>query len=248
MHQDHDVHAVLDVHAALAELGHLSFEGNTLASIMTSVAGLTKRVLPGAPEVSVTLWEGSHWQTTSSTSPLATGLDERQYDGGDGPCLTCARTGRPVHAPQLSQELRWPAFTAAALRAGVHSVLCLPVPLQQDAVAAINAYAATPLAFDEEAVALAVTFAGYASVALANMHLYDAKARLSEQLQTALGSRAVIDQAIGIVMGARRISSERAFEVLTSLSQESNRKLRDVAAALVAEAVAGAPEKDRSSR
>jgi AmiR/NasT family two-component response regulator len=83
---------------------------------------------------------------------------------------------------------------------------------------------------------VAQTFAGYAAVALANAHLYDAQATLAQHMQAAMENRAVIEQAKGIIMGDRRCSPDEAFQILTKLSQDTNRKLRDVATALVANA------------
>jgi AmiR/NasT family two-component response regulator len=81
---------------------------------------------------------------------------------------------------------------------------------------------------------LAQTFAGHAAVALANAYLYHSTAELARHLQTAMDSRAVIEQAKGIVMAERRCGPDEAFAFLTAVSQETNRKVRDVAAALVA--------------
>jgi len=92
-------------------------------------------------------------------------------------------------------------------------------------------------AFDEEAVVLAQTFAGYAAIALANAHLYDVSATLAQHLAAAMENRAVIEQAKGIIMADRRCTPDEAFTILSKLSQESNRKVRDIAAALVATVV-----------
>jgi hypothetical protein len=105
-------------------------------------------------------------------------------------------------------------------------------------MAALNIYSTDEGAFDHDVVDLAKTFSAYAGVALANMHLYAAQARVAEQLQAAMASRAVIEQAKGMVMGERRCDADTAFDVLVKLSQDSNHKLRDVAQALVDEASA----------
>jgi AmiR/NasT family two-component response regulator len=107
------------------------------------------------------------------------------------------------------------------------------VPLQREVTAALNIYSVGEDAFDDDAVALASTFGAYAGVALANMHLYEAQGQVAEQLQVAMQSRAVIEQAKGILMGQRRCSAEEAFNALVLLSQAANRKLRDVAQELV---------------
>jgi hypothetical protein len=97
--------------------------------------------------------------------------------------------------------------------------------------------------FDEDATVVAQTFAGYAAVALANAHLYNTTVTLARQMQAAMEGRAVIEQAKGIIMGARYCGADEAFRVLVTISQNTNSKLRDVAAALVARA-----EKSESDR
>jgi GAF domain-containing protein len=113
--------------------------------------------------------------------------------------------------------------------------MSVPVPLQREVLAALNIYSTRPDAFDDAAAELGVTFAAYAGVTLANKHLYDAQGRVVEQLQNAMRSRAVIEQAKGIVMAERRCTAQEAFDVLVHMSQEQNRKLRDVAQTLVDE-------------
>ena len=110
------------------------------------------------------------------------------------------------------------------------------MPLQREVLAALNIYSTESDAFDDATVEVASTFAAYAGVALANVHLYTAQGQVAEQLQTAMRSRAVIEQAKGVLMGQRRCTSQEAFDVLVALSQRTNRKLRDVAQAVVDEA------------
>lgn len=115
----------------------------------------------------------------------------------------------------------------------MRSSVSIGLPVQDAVVGALNVYGSRPAAFDDGDVQVATTFAGYAAIALANAHLYDSTATLTNQMQQAMESRAVIEQAKGIVMGERRCSGDEAFALLARVSQESNRKLRDVAAAMV---------------
>jgi transcriptional regulator with GAF, ATPase, and Fis domain len=136
----------------------------------------------------------------------------------------------------MAIEYRWPQWSRRAYEAGAHSSLAIGLPLQEGVSGALNIYGAHAHAFDPEAIALAQTFARYAAVALGNAHLYDSTATLAEHMRTAMTSRAVIEQAKGIIMGQQRCDADQAFAILTKVSQDSNRKLRDVAAALVARA------------
>jgi AmiR/NasT family two-component response regulator len=115
----------------------------------------------------------------------------------------------------------------------VNSSLSIGLPVYEAVNGALNLYATKPENFDEDAIILAETFAGYAAVALANAHLYDVTASLAQHMQAAMRNRAVIEQAKGIIMGERRCTADEAFRILSKLSQDTNRKLRDVAAALV---------------
>jgi GAF domain-containing protein len=221
---------------AFAELARVSLVNASVPSVMDTISQLTKRTLPGAAEVSVTLVEHGRARTVAFTGALAMDLDERQYERGYGPCLGAVDGGEPVHITDMRTETRWADWTADAHQQGVRSSLSLPVPLERTVTAALNIYGTAQDAFRAEDVKLASTFATYAGVALTNIHLYQVKSRLAEDLATAMTSRAVIEQAKGILMVTRRCTADEAFNVLVWLSQNSNRKLREVAQALVDQA------------
>jgi GAF domain-containing protein len=218
---------------AFEELARVSLDAQSLESLMMKVATLTKRTLPGADEVSVTLIEKGRPTTVAFTGPLAMALDERQYELGRGPCLDSIEAGQPVRISSMAKEERWRDWAAAAVEQGAGSSMSIPVPLQREVACALNIYSTSEDAFDDAGAELGATFAAYAGVTLANMHLYQAQGKVVEQLQVAMRTRAVIEQAKGIVMGERRCTAEEAFNTLVRMSQDSNRKLRDVAQAVV---------------
>jgi GAF domain-containing protein len=226
-------HRPIDPIEAFAELGRIKLGETDLPGVLTRVSGLARRTIPGAEEVSVTFLgqEGAH--TAAFTGPLALHLDELQYEYGHGPCLAAARDAAVVTVSDMSTEVRWPDWTVRAVQAGALSSLSIGLPIQESVTGALNIYGVKPNAFDDDAATLAQTFAGYAAVALANAHLYDTTATLAAQMQSAMESRAVIEQAKGIIMGERRCTADEAFAILAKISQDSNRKLRDVAAQIV---------------
>ena len=226
----------LDPNDAFAELARVKLGETDLHGILGKIAELAKAAIPGADEVSVTLVRGSHPHTAAFTGELALACDERQYEEGRGPCLDAAAGAATFSLPDMSREARWPGYVPRALEAGAHSSVSIGLPVQEAVTGALNVYATKPQAFDNDAIVLAQTFAGYAAVAVANAHLYDSQATLAQQMQAAMESRAVIEQAKGIIMSERRCSAEEAFAVLSKVSQQTNRKVRDVAAALVASA------------
>lgn len=226
----------LDPTEAFAELGRIKLNETDLEGIMRTVADLAKRTVTGVDEASVTLVRGRSAHTAAYTGDLALTLDEWQYASGGGPCLDAAASTSTVSLPDLTGEPRWPEFIAHAIDNGVRSSLSVGLPVHEQVSGALNLYALEPAAFDDDAVVLAQTFAGYAAVALANAHLYDVTATLAQHLQAAMENRAVIEQAKGIVMADRHCTADEAFTILSKLSQDTNRKLREVAAALVASA------------
>ncbi|MEV4279673.1 GAF and ANTAR domain-containing protein [Actinoplanes xinjiangensis] len=218
---------------AFAELGRIKLAETDLEGVLDRIAVLAQRTIPGAGEVSVTLVRNAGAHTAVFTAESARALDESQYKAGYGPCLDAAATATTFSLPDMAQESRWPEFARRAADAGFPCSLSVGLPVHTDVTGALNIYATEVRALDEDAIELAQAFAGYAAVALANAHLYDTNASLAQHLQAAMQSRAVIEQAKGILMGGRRCSAEEAFMILTRLSQDTNRKLRDVAAALV---------------
>jgi GAF domain-containing protein len=221
---------------AFGRLGRMKLGETDVNGVLDEVAALAKRTIPGADEVSVTLIERQVAHTATYTGQLALTLDEWQYGRGYGPCLDASASAATLSLPDMATEERWPDWAAGARQAGANSSLSIGLPIHEEVTGALNVYATKPHAFDSDAIILAQTFGGYAAVALANAHLYDAQATLAQQMQAAMQSRAVIEQAKGIIMGSRRCTADEAFAILTKISQDTNRKLRDVAAALVANA------------
>ena len=112
-------------------------------------------------------------------------------------------------------------------------------PAPVSARSSLNVYGADDTPFDDAKQELATAFASYAAVAVANAGVYATTAQLAANLQRALDSRAVIDQAKGVLMGRHGISAEQAFDLLSKESQLANRKLRDIAEDLVSEVQRG---------
>jgi GAF domain-containing protein len=181
----------------------------------------------------MTLIEGEHPFTAAFTGQLALDADEMQYSRGYGPCLDAGRGGVVILVPDMRSEPRYPDYAAHAVERGVLSSLSLPLPVQGRSIGALNIYSRKPHAFDAQSADVGTRIAGYVAVAVENVRHVTKAAALAEQMQEAMQSRAAIEQAKGILMAQRRCRSEEAFAILVKLSQDSNRKLRDVAAALV---------------
>jgi len=230
---------VHDPHAAFAELSKIMLGEQPLTATMERIAALAAQTIPGADAVSVTLMEGDEARTVAFTGPVAVALDERQYEAGFGPCMDAAVTGGTIVIEDTSNDAVYPDFSRAAARQGVRHTLSVGMPIPQRIVGALNIYGIGTAAFDDEAKRLTSTYAGYAAVSLANAALYTSTAELAMQMQQAMASRAVIEQAKGILMRDNRCSPDDAFAMLVRASNQGNRKLRDVAQAMVRSAQGG---------
>ena len=226
---------------AFTRLGRIKLSETDLNGVFQQIADLAKLTIPGASEVSVTLVENKRAQTPAFTGDLALALDESQYELGHGPCLEAAVSTSIQHIVDMTSETRWPDWTRRASEAGAGGSLSIGLPVQEGVTGALNIYATESDALDEHVLAVAQTFASYAEAAMANAYLYNAKTTLAQHLEIAMRSRAVIEQAKGIIMGDRRCRADEAFTILTKLSQDTNRKLRDVAVALIERTTAPKP-------
>jgi transcriptional regulator with GAF, ATPase, and Fis domain len=219
--------------AAFAELDRIPFTEMPLDEALTRIADVTRRAVPGAEEVSVTLLGPAGAHTAAFTGKKALVLDEWQYEHGHGPCLAAAAANITVGVTDTAGDSRWADWADRAVDAGVHSSLSIGLPLQRSISGALNIYATAPDVFDDDAVVLAQTLAGYAAVAMANapgLHTPDAPGLPWASLPDHL----VLEQARGMVMADRHCTPAEALTVLKDLAERLHRPVHEVAADLVA--------------
>ena len=203
-----------------------------LNGMLTRIALLATETVPGCDLASITMMRRGEPTTPVFTDKAALALDEVQYRLGDGPCLAAIRH-RGVECLETT-DTRWPTFAAAAAEAGVLKCLSVPLADEQAVLGALNLYSKTAPRFDERAREVACLFADQLGVAAANAMAYVEAYELSLQLQEAMKSRAVIEQAKGILMAAQGCDADEAFQILVRASQNQNRKLRAIASEIVA--------------
>ena len=229
--------------SAVAELQQLLLATEDITGFLDQLATLTVKVLPGELSCGITLRRDRGAFTVASSDSRASQVDEIQYGHDEGPCLHSLATGEVVVVDDLADDDRWGGYRMPALGHGVRSSLSLPLHTDGEVIGALNIYATTPRAFGPAEQLVARRFADEASRALALAVRLAERSEMSAHLQAALASRAVIDQALGIIMGQNRCTADEAFEVLRTISQNRNVKLRDVAADMVT-AVSGQPPAD----
>lgn len=189
--------------------------------------------VPGADMVSVTVLHGDVGETVAASNGRVWAIDQDQYAAGAGPCLDAARTGQVARTGVAGAERRWPEFARSARAAGVESYLSCPLIIDDDFVGSLNLYSEQPHGFADFDVALLRLYTTAACAAIANNRRYERAREVAGHLSKALDSRAVIDQAVGIIMARSGVTAAQAFAELTRQSQNTNVKLREIADRLV---------------
>ena len=234
-----------DLRDSLTNLARLGSNRLGLEDLLTRVATFAVQAIPGAEGAGLTLLEEDRANTIVATAPFVREVDDIQYGIGQGPCITAAAEATTVMSGSLGGDPRWPRFGGRVARLGVHSVVSLPLTTPDGVVGAMNVYAHAKSVFDERAAELGEIFALPAAIAVQNAQVLAQTQRLAARLQAALETRGVIDRAVGIVLSRSGGSEEEALDRLRSLSQREHRKLAEVAARVVDEAVRRAQARHR---
>jgi putative methionine-R-sulfoxide reductase with GAF domain len=206
-----------------------------LDGILRRVVDIAVSFVEGSDLAGITLMRDGRPEATACSDPIAREIEQTQYEAGDGPCLTALDENRVVSIPNTTQTNPWPDFAQVAAAHGICSTISFPLTVGDRRLGALNLYSHRADAFADEGEAAAV-LARQAAVVLANAQAYWAVETERMQLATALESRAVIDQAKGVIIAALRCTPDDAFGVLRVQSQHENRKLREVAADIVRQA------------
>ncbi|MDQ0380571.1 ANTAR domain-containing response regulator [Amycolatopsis thermophila] len=191
--------------------------------------------VPDADAATITaLAEDGHLYTLAATDDSVVQIDKVQYASRRGPCVEAATRRHPVRAVVGEHEAEWPEFTAASKAAGVNTYLSVPLLLsgesgEDEVVGGLDMYSFTAQAFDTYDEQVMRLFVTAACDAFANARRWQATNRKIGQLETALTSRAEIDQAKGVLMAIHGCTAEEAFTRLVEESQRTNTKLAVVA-------------------
>ena len=183
----------------------------------------------------------------AAASSEAAGLMELfQIQNDQGPCLDCFRTGQPVTAADLAGPAQqWPRFAAAAAQAGFRAVEALPMRLRDQVIGALNLFWAAPGPLDPAELRIGQALADVATIGLLQERNVRRGETLAEQLQAALNSRVVIEQAKGKLAERLGLDMDRSFGLLRDYARNSNQRLTDVARHFVESATADFPPRAR---
>jgi transcriptional regulator with GAF, ATPase, and Fis domain len=222
-----------DVALAIHELAQLLVAEEGIESTLQRISDLAARVIPDCDAAGVTLFVDGNYVTAACTDRRTLEVDEGQYSRGEGPCLQAMRDKAVLRLNVAETNDRWPEFLEDARRSDIHSFLAAPMLLKSEAIGALNLYSSKASGFTDLDDLLIALFTGQAAIAVANAKTYADAVELTRQLREAISSRAVIEQAKGVLMGRDGIDADAAFGRLRTWSQTRNVKLRDVAKELV---------------
>lgn len=169
-------------------------------------------------------------QVLASSTEQARLLELFQLDIDEGPCVECFTTSTPVLVADIAaQAARWPRFAAEAAKDGFASVHAVPMRLRRQTIGALNLFGHSPGELSADDVALAQGLADTATIGILHERAFRQGELLSEQLQTALNSRVIIEQAKGVLAERRRLDMEQSFALLRTTARSTNRRLSELA-------------------
>jgi GAF domain-containing protein len=217
----------------IAELARLLLDDEGTDVPLQQLTELALELIPGSSAAGVVAATDGTWIVTGSPVAVAE-LHRQQLQSGNGPLLEAVRYGEARRIDDVEQELRWPEACRALASMGARSCLIVPVRTDRRPGGALAVYGREPDAFAGSGQDIALLFAAQGGVAIRNAAAYRNCRDLVTNLNAALESRAVIEQAKGILVAEHGCDPEVAFKELSRVSQRTNRKVRDISADLVA--------------
>lgn len=196
-------------------------------STMERALELAIKMIDGCEHAGISLIKNGRISSPATSDTVVTRVDELQLEHDQGPALDAIREQPLVHSADLAADERWPEWGArTAAETGIHSMVSFRLFTTSDTVGALTLYATLTDAFDAEAREIGVALAAHVALALVS-------SREIESLRSGLDTRTVIGQASGMLMERYGVEPVVAFAVLKRISQDTNRKLREVAVELV---------------
>jgi GAF domain-containing protein len=160
-------------------------------------------------------------------------LEALQVQYGHGPCISAFQEKELVSCEDLMHDERWKEFSVEAVAAGMRAVLASPIPYASDAIGVIAVFSAKSHAWTPEGELAVMSFTDLAALAIATTLQSQERGEIADQLQHALATRSVVEQAKGVLMGREALDPRQALEKLRAQARSSRRRLADVAAEVV---------------
>jgi GAF domain-containing protein len=226
-----------DVRHALDELGKLRFGEMRVEEAMHRIVQTTHAIF-SVDGAGLMLADVDHHLLNAAVSDdRMRHLEELQIRHREGPCISAFEDKGLVRTEDLTQEPRWPDFSKHAVARGIRAVLASPIPYNQDAVGVVAVMSEERRPWAPEAELALLAFTDLAALLIASMLLGEQQTELADQLQAALNSRAIIEQAKGVLIGQQGITAPAAYAQLRAQARAERRKLAIVSADVVRSAV-----------
>ncbi len=222
---------------AFAEMCRLPLQaGADTRDVLARAALLVEKAIPHSDAVSITLGPPAEPEAQATDNSMAQAVDGAQLQAGEGPCLSAYTTGTVMVCQDLREDPRWQRLAPLAVPLGVAAVLGCPIRTDKHSLGVLNIYSREPDVFDERDRYVADLLVSAVLAVVQETRDRQELTALSHQLREALDSRAVIDQAKGILMSRGRYGADTAFAQLVAASRRSNVKVRDIAQLVVDDA------------
>jgi GAF domain-containing protein len=222
-----------DVSSAMTELGRLRFGEMKVEDAMHEIVRSTHAIFDVDGAGLMLADADHHLRNVAVSDDRLAHLEELQIQHREGPCVAAFEDKELVGAEDLTREARWPLFCAAAVERGVRAVLASPLPYNQDAVGVVAVLSEDQHPWSAEGELALLAFTDLAALLIASMMQGQEQSELAAQLQSALNSRAVIEQAKGVLIGREGLSAREAYEKLRAQARSERRKLSAVSADVV---------------
>ncbi|WP_340684100.1 GAF and ANTAR domain-containing protein [Amycolatopsis coloradensis] len=218
-----------DVKRALDGLAEVLADETDINSLLNHVCHQVIRAVPGVDHATITMVHEHRPETEAFTSEDGIELDATQYATRRGPCLEAAKSAQTRRGNISEASKHWPEFAPASRTAGLSGFLTVPLIVNGDYSGAVNCYSRQAQGFAELDVHLLRLYTSAVGAILRTYRHYEKASQLAEHLAIALSTRAVIDQAKGVLIAVHGFTDKEAFELLVKQSQRENVKLRDLA-------------------
>jgi GAF domain-containing protein len=229
-----------DVHQALRDLGKLRFGEMRVEDAIAEVVHTTHTMFGVDGAGLMLVDDEQHLRKVAASDDRFGHLEDLQIRYQEGPCIDAFDSQELISAEDLGTEPRWPKFSAAAVARQVRAVLASPLPYNQAAVGVVAVLSEQRRPWSPEGELALLAFTDLAALFIASMMQSEQQSELAAQLQGALDSRKIIEQAKGVLMGKQGLSARDAYEQLRAQARAERRKLSAVCAEIVGNAGRGA--------
>jgi GAF domain-containing protein len=220
-----------------ARMSGLLLSEETVESALGVLSALAREAVPGSSGAGVSIVEGRRRRSSGSTDSRVEEADGLQYEFDEGPCLTAAEARELVRIDDLTEDLRWPRWTAAVLGLGLRSAMSTPLIAGDSSLGAIKVYAEEPAAFDAHSEHVLTLFSAQAAILVANLRHQERAKRLSTSMREAFRGRDLVSMAKGVLMGRNAVDEDTAFGMLLARGQQEGISVAEAAQAVVDSAV-----------